>query len=82
MAHLYVVRTAERASLQAHLRARGIASDVHYPLLDYQQPAFGDGGAQRNPVAERVCGEVLTLPCFPEMTDDEAAAVAEAVNAW
>jgi dTDP-4-amino-4,6-dideoxygalactose transaminase len=82
VAHLYVVRTAERGSLQEHLRARGIASDVHYPLLDYQQPAFGAGAGPRNPVAERACREVLTLPCFPEMTDDEVAAVVEAVNAW
>jgi dTDP-4-amino-4,6-dideoxygalactose transaminase len=82
VAHLYVVRTAERGSLQEHLRARGIASDVHYPLLDYQQPAFGAGDEYRNPVAERACREVLTLPCFPEMTDDEVAAVVEAVNGW
>jgi dTDP-4-amino-4,6-dideoxygalactose transaminase len=82
VAHLYVVRTAERGSLQEHLRARGIASDVHYPLLDYQQPAFGAGGGHGNPVAERACREVLTLPCFPEMTDGEVAAVVEAVNAW
>ncbi len=82
VAHLYVVRTADRLSLQAHLRSRGIATDVHYPLLDYQQPAFADDGGHRNPVAERACREVLTLPCFPEMTDEEAAAVVDAVNAW
>ncbi len=83
VAHLYVVRTADRQSLQAHLRSWGIASDVHYPLLDYQQPAFGAGGGEpRSPVAEAACREVLTLPCFPEMTDGEVAAVADAVNAW
>jgi len=82
VAHLYVVRTVDRQSLQAHLRLRGIATDIHYPLLDYQQPAFGAGGGHSNPVAERACREVLTLPCFPEMTDDEVAAVVEAVNAW
>jgi dTDP-4-amino-4,6-dideoxygalactose transaminase len=82
VAHLYVVRTAERQSLQAHLRARGIASDIHYPLPDYRQPAFAAGPGSVNPVAERACDEVLTLPCFPEMTDDEVAAVVDAVNAW
>lgn len=83
VAHLYVVRTADRASLQAHLRSRGIASDVHYPLLDYQQPAFAAAGSEpRNPVAEAASRQVLTLPCFPEMSDDEVAAVADAVNAW
>lgn len=81
--HLYVVRTAARPSLQAHLRVRGIASDVHYPLLDYQQPALAAGTpGPCNPVAETACREVLTLPCFPEMTDDEVAAVVDAVNGW
>jgi len=83
VAHLYVVRTADRQSLQTHLRARGIASDVHYPLLDYQQPAFGANPAEHpNPVAEQACREVLTLPCFPEMSDGEVGAVIEAVNSW
>jgi len=83
VAHLYVVRTADRQALQDHLRRRGIATDVHYPLLDYRQPAFAADGAEfSNPVAERACREVLTLPCFPEMSDEEADAVVDAVNAW
>ena len=83
VAHLYVVRTADRQSLQAHLRSRGIASDVHYPLLDYQQPGFRiDATRHRNPNAEKACQEVLTLPCFPEMSDGEVSAVVDAVNSW
>jgi len=83
VAHLYVVRTADRQSLQAHLRSRGIASDVHYPLLDYQQPAFGAQAPEHpNAVAERACREVLTLPCFPEMSDRELAAIIDAINLW
>jgi dTDP-4-amino-4,6-dideoxygalactose transaminase len=83
VAHLYVVRTVDRQSLQAHLRSRGIASDVHYPLLDYQQPAFGASGQEHlNPVAEKACREVLTLPCFPEMSDSEVTAIVDAVNSW
>ena len=83
VAHLYVVRTADRQALQDRLRARGIATDVHYPLLDYRQPAFAADGAEfSNPVAERACREVLTLPCFPEMSDEETDAVVDAVNAW
>jgi len=83
VAHLYVVRTADRQSLQAHLRSRGIASDVHYPLLDYQQPGLAANAKQhRTPNAERACQEVLTLPCFPEMADGEVNAVVDAVNSW
>jgi dTDP-4-amino-4,6-dideoxygalactose transaminase len=83
VAHLYVVRTPDRQGLQSHLRERGIACDVHYPLLDYQQPGLRESIPPcRNPNAEKACGEVLTLPCFPEMVDDEVAAVVDAVNAW
>jgi dTDP-4-amino-4,6-dideoxygalactose transaminase len=83
VAHLYVVRAADRQSLQAHLRERGVASDVHYPLLDYQQPAFAAGAPGKcNPVAETACREVLTLPCFPEISEAEVAAVIDAVNSW
>jgi dTDP-4-amino-4,6-dideoxygalactose transaminase len=38
------------------------------------------GGAL--PVTERICSEVLTLPCFPEMTESEVATVIESVNRW
>jgi aminotransferase EvaB len=84
VAHLFVVRSAYRDSLAAALRAAGIATDVHYPVPDHRQPAFAKtiGAAPSLPTTERCCNEVLTLPCFPEMTDAEADAVIAAVNAW
>lgn len=83
VAHLYVVRALDRHGLQSHLRSRGIASDIHYPLVDYQQPAFGTTAPERrNPVAEQACKEILTLPCFPEMSDGEVSAIIDAVNSW
>lgn len=83
VAHLHVVRTSDRSDLQAYLRSGGIASDVHYPLVDYQQPAFAMNLLEiSNPLAEKACREVLTLPCFPEMTDEEVSAVIDAVNSW
>jgi dTDP-4-amino-4,6-dideoxygalactose transaminase len=84
VAHLFVVRSASRDGLAAALRAVGIATDVHYPVPDYRQPAVSGAieAPQSLPETERCCDDVLTLPCFPEMTDDEADAVAVAVNAW
>lgn len=82
VAHLYVVRAARRDYLQAHLSACGIPTDVHYPVPDYRQPAVAAGGHAPLATTEKSCAEVLTLPCFPEMTDAEVADVAEAVNAW
>jgi dTDP-4-amino-4,6-dideoxygalactose transaminase len=78
--HLYVVRARERDALKAHLAARGIASDVHYPIPDHMQQAYEVRASL--PVTERLAGEVLTLPCFPELRDDEVDAVIEACNAW
>ena len=83
VAHLYVVRSRLRDALQAHLAAQGIGSDVHYPVPDHRQPAFRDLYASLTlPHTERASNEVLSLPCFPEMTDDEVTRVAEVCNAW
>jgi dTDP-4-amino-4,6-dideoxygalactose transaminase len=83
VAHLFVVRTKLRDELRDHLAAAGIATDVHYPVPDYGQAAWTHG--RSTPVlerTERACAEVLTLPCYPELTDEEIAAVAAACNTW
>lgn len=83
VAHLYVVQCAARDALREHLRNDGIAAEVHYPVADHRQPALADRfGDVRLPVAERLVGEVLTLPCFPEMTDDEVERVVASCNSW
>lgn len=83
VAHLCVARHPERAAFRQRLAQRGIASAIHYPFADHQQPAIA-GRALRPlplPVTERAVGEIVTLPCFPEMSDAEVAAVAAAIEA-
>ena len=82
VAHLYVVRTKERESLRAHLAAAGVATDVHYPVPDHRQPGAGIAPPQGLARTERACAEVLSLPCYPELTDAEIDAVAAACNRW
>lgn len=83
VAHLYVVRTNERIELQSHLRSLDIASDIHYPIPDNCQPFLGDRFASVYlPNTEQLANEVLTLPCYPEMTDADVQQVAAAVNSW
>lgn len=83
VAHLYVVRSENRDGLRDHLKSEGIAADVHYPIADTLQPIW-----ERQkiwpvlPVTELLASEVLSLPCFPEMTDEEVTNVTEAVNRW
>jgi dTDP-4-amino-4,6-dideoxygalactose transaminase len=81
VAHLYVIRCENRAGLRRHLESEGIVTEIHYPIPDHHQPAF-NFHSTRLPVTERLADEVLTLPCFPEMTEDEIIRVIGAVNAW
>ncbi|MGY0650748.1 DegT/DnrJ/EryC1/StrS family aminotransferase [Luteimonas sp. A537] len=81
VAHLYVVHCDARDQLGAHLAAAGVASDVHYPLPDHRQPCFGARHAALSlPVTERHARTVLSLPCFPELTDREVERVINACN--
>jgi aminotransferase EvaB len=85
VAHLYVVRTRFRDALQNHLLTRNIASAIHYPVPDYQQPVFAHKLDKNKPLlqnTEQLCQEILSLPCYPEMTDKEVAEVVEGVNSW
>ncbi len=52
--------------IQIHLKTRGIATDVHYPVPEYRQPSIQLPTCL--PVTDQLCAEVLTLPLFPEMT--------------
>jgi dTDP-4-amino-4,6-dideoxygalactose transaminase len=83
VAHLYVVNVPDRERFQRHLADAGVGSDVHYPIADHRQPLFRDRFAStRLPYTEEACRSVVTLPCFPELTDDEATRVIQACNSF
>lgn len=83
VAHLFVVRTDHRASLREFLASHEIASDVHYPLLDYQQPAVANSAdAPRLPTSEELVSRVVTLPCYPELEHHEIERACEAIARW
>jgi dTDP-4-amino-4,6-dideoxygalactose transaminase len=79
--HLYVVQTRERDRLQGRLQERGVETAIHYPLPAHLQPVYQGLAAPGSlPVTERLAGEVLSLPIYPELTDAEVEAVAAAVR--
>lgn len=83
VAHLYVVACEDREGLRAHLSSAGIMTDVHYPIPDYRQPALEQQGDWKPlPATDRLAAEILTLPCYPEIRDDEVAKVIAEINAW
>ena len=78
--HLFVVRSAERAALQTHLRASGIDTLIHYPVPLPQQPAFASLTQKDAPVATRVAQEILSLPLHPRLTDAQVERISSAVD--
>ncbi len=80
--HQLTVLTGNRDALKGFLAKRGIGTAVHYPLPLHRQPAFRDAPAESLPVAERAAAEVLCLPMFPELTDDEVDRVCQAISEY
>jgi len=83
VAHLYVLRTSQRESLQRHLAQAQIATDIHYPLLDPQQPVLKNSDSLAHlPNSLKASAEVISLPCYPELPDDAIARVCAALADW
>jgi dTDP-4-amino-4,6-dideoxygalactose transaminase len=79
--HQYVVRTARRDQLREFLASRKIGSEIYYPVpLHMQEALKGLGYAEGSfPEAERAAREVLALPIFPELREEEQQTVVAAV---
>jgi len=81
--HQYVLRTPDRAALQARLREAQIATGIHYPVPVHRQPAYQDRiamGPAACRASEQASAEVFSLPMFPELTDDQVAQVCAALR--
>ncbi len=71
--HLYVVRTEERAQLREWLETKGIGTGIHYPIPVHLQEAWRNygGGDFPLPVTEKITGEIISLPMYPELSVEE-----------
>ena len=81
--HQFTIRAPRRDDLQLHLKDRGIASRVYYPIPVPAQPCF-DGAAAvgKFPVSDRLAGEVLSLPIGPELTRESIDRIAGAIRGF
>jgi dTDP-3-amino-3,4,6-trideoxy-alpha-D-glucose transaminase len=81
--HLFPVRVREhRDALQAHLRARGVETLIHYPVALNSQPAFAACLPPECPIAAAATQELLSLPLHPRLEPAQVDAVADGIAAW
>jgi dTDP-4-amino-4,6-dideoxygalactose transaminase len=82
--HQYVIRVPRRDALREALTARGIGSEIYYPVPLHLQAALKGLGYKPGdfPHAERAAAEVLALPMYPELRDDEQQTVVEAIRTF
>lgn len=82
--HLFVIRCQERDDLRNYLGSRGIQTAIHYPKPIYEQPAYSflsrTGGGL--PVTAKVMSQILSLPLYPELREDEVIEVCEAIRSF
>lgn len=82
--HLYVVRTPAREKLIKYLNDKGVQTALHYPLPLHMQKAYKYLNYKEGdfPVAEKCCKEILSLPMFPEMTDEQSDYVIDSLKSF
>lgn len=82
-AHLYVARISSRDALREFLKTQGVATDVHYPVPDHHQAAYPQPQVVGSiEVTDSSCKNLVTLPCFPGMTDEAVDTVIAAVKKY
>jgi dTDP-4-amino-4,6-dideoxygalactose transaminase len=80
--HLYVIRTTRRDELLKHLNDSGIQAGIHYPVPIHLHGAYSHLEYQKGdfPIAEKICNEIISLPIFPEITDEQIRAVCDQIK--
>jgi dTDP-4-amino-4,6-dideoxygalactose transaminase len=79
--HLYVIRTGNRDGLIEFLRTKGISTAIHYPVPLHQQKPYAFLNYTRDdlPLASQIATEIVSLPMFPQLTEEQQARVVEAI---
>jgi dTDP-4-amino-4,6-dideoxygalactose transaminase len=80
--HQYTVRAPRRDELQAFLREQGTGTMIYYPIPLHRLPVYADLGYSETslPVSDQAAREVLSLPMYPELTEDQIQTVVEQIT--
>ena len=80
--HLYVIRTPRREALRQHLNDEGIGNGIHYPVPIHLQQSCAayNPGKGKLPVTEQVVDEIISLPMYAELTNEQIERVAQVIK--
>jgi len=80
--HLFMVQTSRRDALRRFLQDRGVQTGIHYPTPIHLQPAYADHAWKKGdfPVAEALAAQIVSLPMFPELRDEQIDLVCERIG--
>lgn len=80
--HLYVIQTKYRNDLREYLKSRGVATGIHYPIPLHLQPAYNHLEYKEGdfPITERVSQEILSLPMYPELGENQIIEIVEKIK--
>lgn len=80
--HLFVVAMDERDRLRSHLLKDGVAAGIHYALPSHLHPAFRPFATDPLPVTENLVQRILTLPIYPELSEDDVGTVISSIRSF
>lgn len=82
--HLYVIQSNDRDGLQKYLAEKGVGTLIHYPVPAHLQKAYAYRGYKVGdlPVTEQITKRILSLPMFPELTDEQVDSVIQEVRSY
>jgi dTDP-4-amino-4,6-dideoxygalactose transaminase len=79
--HLYIIRHPRRDELMQRLAQNGVQTLIHYPIPIHLQKSYTELGSKGDfPVSEKACGEILSLPLYPELKESELEYISDLIN--
>jgi len=80
--HQYTIRVKNRKEVMEKLADKGVRTLIHYPIPIHLQECYKELGYKKGdfPISEKCCEEILSLPMYPELTEEEIRYVAEAIK--
>ena len=80
--HIFPILCEQRDELQKYLEAKGVGTNIHYPVPPHKQECYREWNGMSLPVTEKIHRCELSLPISPCLTDEQVAWVIDCMNGW